>query len=269
MTKYIIEIIEHIENEIMPLLDHYSINNVEDIKSLTCYSETLLKELEKLDPRDFSPNVRSEFVLIKSSFSKLAKLDLFHGIRNIKIYDEYNNLFEKLKNCLSYYMGDKSYLKIKTFDFIHDIALRKIIERDYCELSAILLPDGAYKSAVILAGSILEAILYDQLTSDSSIKQKAISSKEAPKDDSGNIKDIDNGDWTLQYLINVAVAIEVLPKARAKTIDQILRDYRNFIHPKKEIKSKHSCTEAEATMAKGILDGIYNHLLDKYNKKLN
>jgi len=38
-----------------------------------------------------------------------------------------------------------------------------------------------------------------------------------------------------------------------------LRDYRNFIHPKKEIRTGYPCTEAEAFMAKGALDAVCNH----------
>ncbi|TOG58122.1 hypothetical protein CGI99_22890 [Vibrio parahaemolyticus] len=61
-------------------------------------------------------------------------------------------------------------------------------------------------------------------------------------------------------MIEVAVDIGLLPVQRAASIDQVLRDYRNFVHPQKELRSQHPCTEAEAFMAKGCLDGIYNHL---------
>jgi hypothetical protein len=46
---------------------------------------------------------------------------------------------------------------------------------------------------------------------------------------------------------------------RARTIDQVLRDYRNFVHPKKEIRAEHACSEAEALLAKGALDGVCNY----------
>jgi hypothetical protein len=51
-----------------------------------------------------------------------------------------------------------------------------------------------------------------------------------------------------------------MPQARAASIDQVLRDYRNFVHPRKELKAAHHCTEAEATLAKGALDVVCNHL---------
>jgi hypothetical protein len=64
----------------------------------------------------------------------------------------------------------------------------------------------------------------------------------------------------------IEVATDILPKDRANTADQVLRDYRNFVHPKKEIRAEHECTEAEGYMALGALDGILNHFDDKLNK---
>jgi len=64
----------------------------------------------------------------------------------------------------------------------------------------------------------------------------------------------------LHNLIEVAVDLSILPEARSNTVDQVLRDYRNFVHPKKEVRAEHPCSEAEALMSKGALDGICNHL---------
>ncbi len=61
-------------------------------------------------------------------------------------------------------------------------------------------------------------------------------------------------------LIKVAADLNLIPKERAVAIDQVVRDYRNFVHPRKEIKAKHPCVEAEAMLAKGALDAVCNHL---------
>jgi hypothetical protein len=66
--------------------------------------------------------------------------------------------------------------------------------------------------------------------------------------------------WKLTPLIEVALDTNVLPSARADTIDQVLRDYRNFVHPQKEKKAKHECNEAEAGLAKYGLDGVCDYL---------
>ena len=106
-----------------------------------------------------------------------------------------------------------------------------------------------------MAGSILEAILYDALTKDAATLAKAKSSPMAPLAKF----DLSKGEWTLEYLIKVSAHIGIIPTNRAVSIDQVLRDYRNFVHPKKEIRSAHPCSEAEAYMAKGVLDGVCNH----------
>lgn len=80
-----------------------------------------------------------------------------------------------------------------------------------------------------MAGSILEAVLYDVLTKDQSALSKATSSAKAPKG-----KDITKGEWKLSNLIEVATDTGILPQDRANTVDQVLRDYRNFVHPKKK-----------------------------------
>jgi hypothetical protein len=67
-------------------------------------------------------------------------------------------------------------------------------------------------------------------------------------------------EWRLVNLIEVAVDLGLLPQDRADTIDQVLREYRNFVHPRKELKAAHPCTEAEAYLAKGALDGVCNQL---------
>ena len=106
-----------------------------------------------------------------------------------------------------------------------------------------------------MAGSILEAVLSDLLIKNSANAVRAASAKVAPKN-----KKLAGGEWSLHDLIKVSVELALLPSDRAGAIDQLLRDYRNFVHPLKEIRAAHPCTEAEAFMAKGALDAVCNHL---------
>jgi hypothetical protein len=115
-----------------------------------------------------------------------------------------------------------------------------------------------------MAGSILEAILHDLLTSTPARISEAMTSSEAPRKRGGAVKDITEDtmedQWPLADLIDVAVDLGLLPKERADTIDQVLREYRNFVHPRREIRAAYACGEAEALVAKGVLDGVCNHL---------
>jgi hypothetical protein len=180
------------------------------------------------------------------------------------VFENAVKVCENVVRLLDLYAGGGSRAVTRSFKFVQNSDLRDLLERDYKELSLILLPGGAWKSAVVLAGSILEAILHDLLTHDAARTAAAMAAPRAPKKKSGAVKDITmdtaKDEWQLVNLIEVAVDLRLLPQDRADTIDQVLRDYRNFVHPKEELKAAHPCTEAEATLAKGALDAVCNHL---------
>jgi hypothetical protein len=216
--------------------------------------QSLSEELERLDPRDFLPAGQANFVRVKISIRTLLNTSgPFLG--NIEFKVRVRHLAEDAFKILDLYGGEGSQAVVRTFAFIQNDDLRNIIERDYRELSLILLPSGAWKSTVVMAGSILEAMLHDCLTTDAAIKSKALAAQSAPKK-----KDLAKGEWSLHDLIQVAVELKLLPSDRADAIDTVLRDYRNFVHPMKEVRGAHPCTEAEALMAKGTLDSVCNHL---------
>ncbi|MEY2512500.1 MAG: hypothetical protein QOE26_3263 [Verrucomicrobiota bacterium] len=210
----------------------------------------LPSELDRLDTRDFLPAGRYDFVLLR------ARAHSWGRITTISTeMPQIRSFGKSISTCLDLYGGEGSRAISRLFAFVSDAGLRNIIERDYRELSLILLPGGAWKSVVVMSGSILEAILYDQLTKDASTQARAVTASSAPRR-----KDISRGEWRLHDLIQVAVELTILPASRAQSIDQILRDYRNFVHPKKELRSAHPCSEAEALLSKGALDSVCNHL---------
>ncbi len=216
----------------------------------------IYEEIKDLKTKDFSPDVRYDFVIIKEQIKGFAHSGSVSGDQ----YNKYKLVSDKLIKCLNKYYTSLDSSEIRQFTFLQDNDLKNIVERDYFELSTILFPEKAWKSVVILCGSILEAILFDILSNQNNINNTNNSIK-APRNRNNEIIQIQNGQkWTLQKLIEVAVDIEILPEKRALSIDQVLRDYRNFVHPKKEIRAEHECSDAEAYMAKGSLDGVINHL---------
>lgn len=211
-------------------------------------------ELERFDPRDFEPGVQHEIVWHRVRLHYLAEANRLDK-------GTFGPFFNGLLAVLDKYRGEGSRGVIRSFAYVTDTVLREIIERDYIELTVKVFPSGAWKSTVIMAGSILEAILFDVLSDPKRVAQTNASPNGA-KAKGGVPIDILTGadDWKLICLINVAVDIGILPKDRAATIDQVLRDYRNFVHPQKERKAKHECSESEAGLAKYGLDGVCDHL---------
>ena len=218
--------------------------------SIFAMSKIVAEELDRLDPRDFLPSAQYDFVIQRMKMRLLA-LEKSITISEATI----TPMCQQLTLLLDQYGGKDSQAAQRDFTYISDVKLRIIVERDYKELSTRLFPSGSWKSVVILAGSILEAVLYDALTKDAQSIAMAIASTKAPK--KGNLV---KGDWTLCNMIDVAEDLKLLPTDRAKSIDQVLRDYRNFVHPKIEVKATHPCSEAEAFMAKGALDAVFDHL---------
>jgi hypothetical protein len=169
------------------------------------------------------------------------------------------------------YGGEASYIDVRSFAWIKNRDLRKIVVRDYKELMLNVHPSGAWKMTVVAAGSILEAILYDLLTRTRSRISAAMKAASVPKkkDSTGakiprDIKKNKGEDqWDLNNLIKVANELGLLPEDRAYAIDQTLRDWRNFVHPHKEIKADYEISDGEAMTAVGNLKCVCDHLEKK------
>ncbi len=210
-----------------------------------------LEAVNALDPQGFAPDVRADFLYKKAQLNRriasrenpVASSD---AAQIAAMLDSYGPLAQP---------------PTRLFRWLSDPDLRTIVERDYIEVSKLTLPSGAWKSTVIMAGSITEAILFDLLTKDAGRYAMAQASQKVPTKtpQGGQPTKLPAGKWTLENLIAIATDIRLIPAARAATFDQVLRDYRNFVHPAKEVRAEHPCREGEALMAKGALDALCDH----------
>ena len=223
------------------------------------YFPELIRELSKFEARDFEPAMQTELLLLRASVPEFSYKD----------WTEVTKYLQRVLEVLKCYRGEGSSGVTRKFPYLTDQQLQSIVERDYIELRLKVYPSGAWKSAVILAGSLLEAILHD-LLSNPVRADNTNSSPRAPKRKDGTSFNIitEYDHWKLFDLIEVAADIKLIQNERAKSIDQVLRDYRNFVHPNKEVRSKHECSEAEAMMSVGALDGVCNHF-EETHKHLN
>jgi hypothetical protein len=213
--------------------------------------EVLRRKLERLDPRDFEPEAQADFMMLLADMSMATQV----------FSTDYSHTAEYLRQwlpILDRYRGADSGGVSRRFPYLSDPDLQSIVERDYIELRLKLFPSGAWKSSVIMAGSMLEAILFDRLA-DPKWNPRAVASAAAHTKGT-TPKSIPIKDWRLENLIDIAVEIKLLPSGTADTIHQVLRDYPNFVHPKKEIRAAHSCTEAEAMLSLGALDSVCNYI---------
>ena len=180
-------------------------------------------------------------------------------------YDDNFRYVAKIKDLLDSFRGEGSGAQSRDFSFVSNPDIRAIIERDYRELDERTFRDGSWKSSVILAGSILEAVLYDLLTKDQATKLKAMASNQARRRNNGRaVRDISKhnraDEWTLNDLIKVACDLGLIRQEDERTIHGVLRDFRNFVHPRVELATGIKISEAQANTSKGMLDIILDYL---------
>ncbi len=260
-VQYVIQICEEFENAANKQLSQKPQIGPRQVHSpeLNSLFLALADEIQPLIASDFPPDQRAEFAKLRKSLTwEIPPAD--RG-QLVKVTDQLIQHVQRMKQILMTFGSSGSQLATVDFSFIGDTQLRQIVERDYQELRLKLFPGGAWKSTVILAGSILEAVLYDVLTFDTSVCASANGANRAPcKRINKPKKPLPTDDWTLSELIDVAEEINKIPAQHANCIDEVLRGYRNFVHPRREVRAQHECDEPQAYLAIGALGVVFNHL---------
>jgi hypothetical protein len=138
--------------------------------------------------------------------------------------------------------GGTEGLPREQFGFVSDPKLREICCRDYLELGKARRA-RAHKSITMLSGGLLEAMLSDALGQEAT-KAKASYGRLYPKKK--------RVQWTLESLIEVAEDMGIITRG-ATQLSHTLRDYRNLVHPIKEIRSGYKVQKEEAEIAVNML----------------
>lgn len=135
------------------------------------------------------------------------------------------------------------------FDFIAGLRFRNLLSRDYLELQK-CLDINATKSVLILSGSILEAAISDffiQFPVDGKTESFIL---KAP----------------LSTLIDIAESENII-SYKEKNLATVVKDYRNLIHPGKEIRKEEKFNTESATIAAKVLDLILKSIKAVYLSK--
>lgn len=108
----------------------------------------------------------------------------------------------------------------------------------------ICVNSGAPLAATVMMGGILEGLLLATINQLSNMAP-VFTATSAPRDKLG--KTLPLKDWTLKNNIDVAHELKWITTA-AKDISEVMRDYRNYIHPQKELSHGVTLVEADAQM---------------------
>jgi hypothetical protein len=130
------------------------------------------------------------------------------------------------------------------FAFISEAGLREQLWEDWQEAQKVHAAD-ARKSCVILCGGVLEGILLDALASDRTLARERYTRPRGRRP-------VDLHQWSLADLIDVAEEHGILRKATIH-LSQALREYRNLIHPGRQMRAGMIMSKEEANIAINVV----------------
>jgi len=132
------------------------------------------------------------------------------------------------------------------FDFVGGDDFRDSLESDYEELEQ-CLQAGAWKAVHVLAGSIVEAVLVDYLASTGFKKKDPLKLE-------------------LGEAITEANSAGIVSQKTAD-LSNVVREYRNLIHPGRVIRLGESVDDSGAVVAKSLVDMVIKEVSRKKAKE--
>lgn len=140
---------------------------------------------------------------------------------------------------------------------ISDEKMQNILKNRWTEIERCLSVDASL-AATVMMGGILEGLLMARVNSFSDIN-KLFKCNSIPSD-STTKKKLPLSKWTLKIYIDVAYEMGWIGNV-AKQIGEVLRDYRNYIHPQKELTHKIYISPEDTRIFWSITSSLANELL--------
>ncbi|MCS6291438.1 MAG: hypothetical protein H8J66_00065 [Nitrospira sp.] len=136
-------------------------------------------------------------------------------------------------------------------------AMREVLQRRWNECARCITA-GVPLAAIVMIGGLVEALLLARVNveRDKSPIFKAVA---APKDKSTG-KTIPLSGWTLKHYIDVAHELKWISQS-ARDVGAVMRDYRNYVHPFKEVSHGVVIHDDDAKLFWEISKSITRQLL--------
>jgi hypothetical protein len=119
--------------------------------------------------------------------------------------------------------------------------MKKILEDRWAEIATCVTAKTPL-AATVMMGGLLEGVLYARIDKLAD-KKPVFTAAAAPKDKLGKTQPLK--EWTLQNYIDVAHEIGWITQT-VHDISDVVRDYRNYIHPHKQYTEKVVVTPEDA-----------------------
>lgn len=245
---------------------------------ISCYGHdknvnSLLDEISF--PREQYGHIRIDTFSRLNNFLHSAKDDQFNTIEELlkiakTVIDETTNnslqpkLLEYYENCWKIIeekiqTNSEQKFLMQKFDPISfenlpiEGAVIEALQQRYKEM-LICIEHGTPLAAVILCGGILETVLLGVAMQNRDYFEKK---GNAPKDKKGEVRPVE--DWKLANLIDVAYDLKILGED-VKQFSHSLRNFRNYIHPYKQIQSRFAPDIDTAKVCQQVLNAAINDL---------
>lgn len=122
------------------------------------------------------------------------------------------------------------------------------------------LNNGEWKAATVLAGSAMQALLlWSVKRNGDSDRQSRLQAAKADLKLSGG-----PDGWNLDNYINVASRLGDIPEQTA-TQARLAKDFRNLIHPGREVRNRMRCDRGTAHSAFGALHLVISDLEKRWS----
>jgi hypothetical protein len=144
-----------------------------------------------------------------------------------------------------------------SFAAVPDPLMRQVLSRRWQECVT-CLEAGAPLAATVMMGGLLESLFLARVNREPS-KQPIFTAKAAPKDPKTQ-QALSLREWTLGDYIAVAHELRWIPQS-VRDVSEVVRDYRNYIHPQKELTHQIALTVGDARMFWEVSKAISSHLL--------
>jgi len=141
---------------------------------------------------------------------------------------------------------------------VSDPAMKKVLSRRWGECT-VCVSAGAPLAATVMMGGLLEALLLARVHRHPA-KSAVFQAASAPRDGKTG-KALNLQEWTLRNYIDVAHELGWITSS-AKDLGEVVRDYRNYIHPHKELTHGVHLRDGDARLFWEVAKGIARQLLE-------
>lgn len=126
---------------------------------------------------------------------------------------------------------------------VSDLKMQAILKNRWQECVK-CVEGGAPLASVVMMGGVLEGLLLARVNQLND-KAPVFKANSAPRDKKGNTRKLN--EWGLRNYIDVAHELGWITKT-TKDVGEVVRDYRNYIHPQKEYSHGISLSPDDAKM---------------------